>query len=83
MPRPFPCFLLSSSLASATLFHGAGACLNKTYSPSPHANGTIVNNLCHIQVHEDKVANASTHYEEVEYLVGAKAFVTGIKNRKL
>ena len=44
-----------------------------------HANTA----LCHIQIHKDKMAGASAHDKEVEDLVGAEAFMLGVKNRQL
>lgn len=39
--------------------------------------------LCHIQVHKDKMTDASAHYKQMENFVGAKVFMFGIKDRQL
>lgn len=38
---------------------------------------------CYIQVHKDKVADASTHDKEVEHLMGAEGLVLCIEDGKL
>lgn len=38
---------------------------------------------CHIQVHKDKMADASTHDKEMEYLMGAEGLVLCIEDGKL
>lgn len=37
----------------------------------------------HIQIHEDKVAHASAHHKQMENLMGAEIFVSGVKDREL
>jgi hypothetical protein len=39
--------------------------------------------LCHIAVHEDKVAQAARHYEKVKYFMGTEIFVRRVEQRKL
>ena len=39
--------------------------------------------LRHIQIHKDKVTDAAAHDEQMEDLMGAEVFVTGIEEGKL
>ena len=38
--------------------------------------------LCHIAEHENKVADASSHDEQVENLMGSEVFVPGVEERQ-
>lgn len=44
---------------------------------------SIIELLCHEPVHHDIVAEASSHYEEMENFVGAEVFVFGIEDGQL
>lgn len=42
----------------------------------------LIHSLCHIHIHENEMANAATHYEQVEDFVGTEIFMLCVKKGK-